>query len=45
MSFDHLISQIHAVIPELLILEHEPMSKHTSFRIGGPVRALVQPHA
>ena len=45
MSFDHLISRIHAEIPELLILEHEPMSKHTSFRIGGPVRALVQPQS
>ena len=45
MSFDHLISQIRAEIPELLILENEPMSKHTSFRIGGPVRALVQPRS
>ena len=45
MSLDHLVSQIRAEIPELLILEHEPMSKHTSFRIGGPVRALVQPRS
>lgn len=45
MSFDHLISRIHAELPELLILENEPMSKHTSFRIGGPVRALVQPQS
>ena len=43
MSLDHLISRIHAELPELLILENEPMSKHTSFRIGGPVRAMVQP--
>ena len=45
MSLDQLVSRIHAEIPELLILEHEPMSKHTSFRIGGPVRALVQPQS
>ena len=45
MSLDHLISRIHTEIPELLILENEPMAKHTSFRIGGPVRALVQPQS
>lgn len=45
MSLDHLVSRIHAELPELLILENEPMSKHTSFRIGGPVRALVQPQS
>jgi len=27
----------------LRVLEHEPLSKHTSFRIGGPVRAMVFP--
>ena len=43
MSLDHLISRIRAEIPGLSILENEPMSKHTSFRIGGPVRALAQP--
>ena len=43
MSLDHLVSRIHAELPELLILENEPMSKHTSFRIGGPVRALATP--
>ena len=43
MSLDHLVSRIRAEIPELIILENEPMSKHTSFRIGGPVRSLVQP--
>ncbi|MCL2842929.1 MAG: UDP-N-acetylmuramate dehydrogenase [Oscillospiraceae bacterium] len=26
-------------------LEHEPLARHTSFRIGGPVRALVLPQS
>ena len=26
------------------VTEHEPLSAHTSFRIGGPVRAMVFPH-
>ena len=28
---------------DIPFLEHEPLSRHTSFRIGGPVRALVLP--
>ena len=28
---------------ERTILDHEPMSRHTSFRIGGPADVLVQP--
>ncbi len=45
MSLDLLVSELRKALPELLILENEPMSKHTSFRIGGPVRALVQPQS
>ena len=45
MSFDLLVSRLREALPELMILENEPMSKHTSFRIGGPVRALVQPQS
>ena len=45
MSFDLLVSRLREAVPELMILENEPMSKHTSFRIGGPVRALVQPQS
>ena len=30
-------------LPELEILEYEPMRAHCSFRIGGPARALVRP--
>ena len=29
--------------PELTILENEPMSRHCSFRIGGPARVLAIP--
>lgn len=43
MSFDSIVSRLRSALPELSILEHEPMARHTSFRIGGPVRALVQP--
>ena len=27
--------------PELTILENEPMSRHCSFRIGGPCLSLI----
>ena len=29
--------------PELTILENEPMSRHCSFRIGGPCDAMLLP--
>lgn len=29
--------------PELELLEREPMSRHTTFRVGGPVSLMVQP--
>ena len=45
MSLDSVVSRLREALPELMILEHEPMSKHTSFRIGGPVRALIQPQS
>ena len=31
--------------PELTILENEPMSRHTTFRVGGPADVLVTPEA
>ena len=43
MSLDLIVSRLREALPALSILENEPMSKHTSFRIGGPVRAMVQP--
>jgi len=38
---DTAIKEIRQVIPEDRVLLDEPMSKHTSFRIGGPASALV----
>lgn len=35
------VSQIREVLPSEQITENEPMSVHTSFRIGGPAGALV----
>ena len=42
-NLDRIIRDLRAELPQLTILENEPMSKHSSFRIGGPVRAMVQP--
>lgn len=42
-NFDLLIRELREELPQLVILEHEPMKAHCSFRIGGPVRAMVQP--
>ena len=35
--------KITAFFPELELRFHEPMAKHTSFRIGGPAEAMVFP--
>ena len=35
------ISAIRGILPEERVLEKEPMSAHTSFRIGGPADALI----
>ena len=37
------IQEIKKEMPGLEFKEHEPMSSHCSFRIGGPVRALAAP--
>jgi UDP-N-acetylmuramate dehydrogenase len=31
--------------PELVLLEQEPMSRHTTFRVGGPVALMAQPRS
>lgn len=43
MNLETVIARLREALPELSILENEPMAKHCSFRIGGPVRAMVQP--
>ena len=40
---DSLIRDIRAGFPDMPLLENEPMSAHTSFRIGGPARAVALP--
>jgi len=39
----HVLRQLNQVIPEHRIAWDEPMSQHTTFRIGGPADALVIP--
>lgn len=41
--FDNALQMIRKHLPQLEIRENEPMSRHTSFRIGGPVRAMAIP--
>ena len=42
-NLDLIIRELREELPQLAILEHEPMKAHCSFRIGGPIRAMVQP--
>lgn len=37
-----ILQEIKSIIPEGRLFENEPMSRHTSFRIGGPAALLVQ---
>ena len=37
------LREAHSRCPELTILENEPMSRHCSFRIGGPCDAMLLP--
>ncbi len=40
---EHFLSSLADSVPSARILEYEPLSRHTSFHIGGPARALVCP--
>ena len=42
---ENIILEINAAYPQMEILENEPMSLHCSFRIGGPVRAMIFPES
>lgn len=35
--------KIQAIVPHIVLLFNEPMSKHTSFRIGGPAEVMAFP--
>ena len=37
-----IINTLTSAVPGLKILENEPMSAHTSFRIGGPARIFIE---
>lgn len=38
-----LIQELNRLAPQLALREHEPMSRHTTFRIGGPARLMALP--
>ena len=38
-----ILREIRAKLPDLTILEQEPMRDHTSFRIGGPCDGMILP--
>ena len=42
-EFRSFLREAHSRCPELTILENEPMSRHCSFRIGGPCDAMLLP--
>ena len=42
---ESIINKIKKECPNLKLLENEPMSRHCSFRIGGPVRAMALPES
>lgn len=42
-KIDRLLADMMAEYPETGVTLGEPMSRHTTFRIGGPVSALVEP--
>ncbi len=43
MKLSTVIRQIQKEMPELELLQNEPLSRHCSFRIGGPAAALALP--
>ncbi len=43
MNKEAIVSALQTVCPGALILTDEPMSRHTTFRVGGPADIVVQP--
>ena len=43
--FEQLAAALRQSCPALELREHEPMARHTTFRIGGPVRLMACPAA
>lgn len=44
MMFETLINDIKQALPALELRQGEPMSRHCSFRIGGPAAVMALPH-
>lgn len=42
-GLDRLLADLRGEYPETGVTLGEPMSRHTTFKIGGPVRALLEP--
>ena len=40
---EEIVSALQAACPGALIVTDEPMSRHTTFRVGGPAEIVVQP--
>ena len=43
MKVTQFLDEIHKILPNLEIRTNEPMSKHTSFKIGGPAAIMAFP--
>ncbi len=43
MDIKSVFDDINSIVPNAGVLLHEPMNKHTSFRIGGPADIMVLP--
>ena len=41
--YEALDQKIEAYLPDLKVLAEEPMSRHTSFRVGGPAKRMAFP--
>ena len=41
--FDRFDAVIEQEFPDMEVLKEEPMAKHTTFRLGGPVRRMARP--
>ena len=42
-NLEKAVAAVKEALPGMTLLENEPMSAHSSFRIGGPARALAVP--
>lgn len=43
VSHEEFGAFLRAAVPGAAVLEHEPLARHTTFRVGGPAEWLVEP--